>query len=208
MLHDGGAGMSLEILASKLKVSCSVHGVSFPVGRAALRDWLKCLRETLVKSDRDQLGLLQQVALLLGAAPAKNLARLLGANYFPKAAESTGRTSISHLAETYMEERGIEGVHGRQLFTGFLAALTEECVDLNGHFLASPGVLVYWILGDEAAYHLVGLMSGDEQGIASVELEYLDARLKRFRKTVEQWELEVQWDKENQALDGKYLGTK
>ena len=54
---------------------------------------------------------------------------------------------------------------------------------------------VHWALGDEAAFHLVGLLAsggkGQDAGTVYDTLEYLDAHAKRFATTVQRWQTEV-----------------
>ena len=87
--------------------------------------------------------------------------------------------------------------NGRALFRRFFKALDEERFDSDGN-CESAMFITYWAVGDEAAYHLGGLFVGDDSGVVSTEMEYLDCRLKRFRTLVERWEMELKWDKESQ----------
>ena len=57
--------------------------------------------------------------------------------------------------------------------------------------------ILYCSVGQEAAYHLGGLFVGDHGLEVSIEMQYLDSRLKRFMTLVNRWEMELAWDKED-----------
>lgn len=86
---------------------------------------------------------------------------------------------------------GIEIHVGRAAFADLIKCLNETDYKLR-HPEGSLVNQVYWVLGDEAAYHLGGLLHdhGDEEVLT--ELEYLDSDLKRFNTTVTRWEFELQ----------------
>jgi hypothetical protein len=84
------------------------------------------------------------------------------------------------------------------LFSHLLTVLGEKYFDDQGT-LEPPVFIAYWGVGDEAAYHLAGLHSGDDMGMLYTSLELLDHRLKRFGTTVQRWKMELAWDKEEQG---------
>lgn len=94
-------------------------------------------------------------------------------------------------------ERGIPLNEGLSLFSHLLKALDEERFEEGK--CSSLLLLIYYSVGPEATYHIGGLFVGDDALMISTEMEYLDSRLKRYRTTIERWEMELAWDKEDRA---------
>jgi len=78
----------------------------------------------------------------------------------------------------------------RASFRDLLRALHEALI--KSWSAEEKGIIAqtYWALGDEAAFHLGGILAHFGNVEVGVELEYLDSRMKRFRKILDQWELE------------------
>lgn len=95
-------------------------------------------------------------------------------------------------------ERGLNDAVMRAAFRDFLQALHEtQCKSWHQSNGGSLVKQTYLALGDEAAYHLGGIltMNGDED--VATELEYMDSRLKRFRSITERWEIERDYEVED-----------
>jgi hypothetical protein len=214
--------MSSERLYAEIVFVLDGCNIDVCVGFAALNDFVRKLHEVFTKSHRDQIDLLSQVQTALGSTPAHHLARLIrseegliyksyaDAEYCPLYNGAVdiwkGVTYKSYAASEYCplydgvveicKERGILLNDGRALFSHFIKALDEERFDQSGGF-ESESFKIYWTVGPEAAYHLAGLHVGDEEDAAFEELNYLDNRLKRFYTTVQRWEMEREWDQDN-----------
>lgn len=189
--------MSIDSLKSEIEFVLTTSGIPWPVGVAAITDFLRGLHEVMVKSGRDQANLMSQVQTVLGSTAMHHLARILEA-------ETCGVKSYAVLEHCPLNaklsqlcrERGIADGDGRHVLAHFLKALDEERVDRTGN-IESATVMIYWSLGGEAAYHFGGLYVGDLGGIVATSLiGYLDPQLTRFHKIVEMWEMELAWEKE------------
>jgi hypothetical protein len=100
------------------------------------------------------------------------------------------------MVELICRERGIPYDVGRAAFADFIKALHEidfKAQDTEKGDLGEVCLIdqVYWVIGDEAAYHLGGILANHGNEEVTTMLEYLDWRLKRFRTTVERWEMEL-----------------
>jgi hypothetical protein len=110
-------------------------------------------------------------------------------------------TRLERLIQQISINRGIDETVMKGAFAEFLKALDETQFkawnQLDGSVLAQT----YLALGDEAAYHLGGLLThqgdGHEPGDVITELQYIDSRLKRFHTTVERWQTELDWEIED-----------
>lgn len=189
--------MSVESLSSEVQLALDNSCVEIEVAVAALNDYVRSLHEVFTKSGRDQSNLLSQVQTAFGSTCAHHLARVISDEQLSFRSYPTGEDCpLQNSFESLCKQRGIALDKGRALFAHFIKALDEERFDEDA--IESPTFMAYWSLGDEAAYHLAGLYLGDDLGIAYVSLAYLDHRLARFRTTVERWEMELAWDKEDQ----------
>ena len=189
--------MSIESLSSQIEYALGDSSFERPVFIALLRDFVRALHETFVKSARDQNGLLAQVQTIFGSTPAHHLAKVICADIPSfRSYRTCEECRLFGQLTTLCAERGISYDDGRALAAHFLKALDEERYGSDGS-IESATFLVYWTLGDEAAYHLGGLYLGDNGGIVRTSLQYLDHRLKRFRTQVECWEMELAWEMED-----------
>ncbi len=96
------------------------------------------------------------------------------------------------------KEHGIPLAVGTAAFAKLVQAFDETQFKAHDH----EGSLVnqvYRVLGDEAAYHLAGLLHRHDEGMALEELKYLDSTLKRFRTTIERWEFELRTELGDEA---------
>jgi hypothetical protein len=93
--------------------------------------------------------------------------------------------------EKICQDHGIDMHVGRSAIADFIKHLHETNFKLR-HPEGSLLKQVYWVLGDEAAYHFGCLLRdhGDEEAVT--ELQYMDPDMKRFRTTVSRWEFELQ----------------
>lgn len=189
--------MSIESLSGEIEYALGDSAIKQPVAIALLRDFIRALHETFVKSGRDQYALLAQVQTLFGPTPAHHLARILCANTPNfRSYRTCDECGLYGQLTKICAERGVSYDDGRALAAHFLKALDEERYGSDGA-IEPAFFLVYWTLGDEATYHLGGLYVGDDGGIVHTSLEYFDPRLKRFWTQVECWEMELSWDKED-----------
>lgn len=186
--------MSLESLKCEIGLVLAEDGRSWDLGAAAITDFLRAFHEIMTKSGRNQSNLLRQVHTVLGATATQHLARILDAR-IRGVIRNLKDCPLSEKVSRLCRERGLTDDQGRHLLKHFLKALDEERTDKNGD-IQSADVLTYWSIGQEAAYHLGGLYEGDLFNMVCTELEYLDWRLKRFRKLVEIWEIELAWSRE------------
>jgi len=189
--------MSIESLSAEINYALGDSLAWRPAAVALLRDFVRSLHETFVKSARDQYDLLARVQTLLGTTAAHHLERVIcaGIYSFRSAPNSEDCRLYRQLVEA-CAERAIPFNEGKALAAHFLKALDEERYGVDGS-VDSATFLVYWTLGDEAAYHLGGLFLGDKGGLVHTELQYLDCRLKRFYTWVQRWEMEAAWEKED-----------
>ncbi len=103
--------------------------------------------------------------------------------------------SLARRLERICLERGISWPVGSAAFSMLIEAMHEAQFKAN----QESGSLIfqtYRALGDSAAYHLAGLMSDSDEGMAFEELKYIDRSVSRFRTTVKRWEMEKQWEQE------------
>jgi len=95
-------------------------------------------------------------------------------------------------------ERSLNDVVIRAAFRDFLQALHETQVkswhQKDGGSLVKQ---IYLSLGDEAAYHLGGILAENGNEDVTTELEIMDSRLKRFSKIVELWKIERDYEIED-----------
>jgi len=105
-------------------------------------------------------------------------------------------TALEASIQTICRERNIDVGMLRAVLCDFLVSLNE--VQFKSGYRTNDGCLiaqVYRALGDEAAFHLVGLLSynghGYDPGELYTSLEYIDARTRRFDTTVQRWQMEI-----------------
>ncbi len=198
--HVGiGGGMSDfgdERLRNHFQKALVSTGITAPIGAALVTDFLCVTHEILFKNTGDQGVLLAQVKLAVGASAAKHLANVVSAKHI-QATMPEQQCSLSDSFATLCMERGVPSEQGCRLVDAFLKALDEQRFGRDG--IESPLFMTYWCIGDEAAYHLGGLYAGDDAGMGSTELEYMDYRLKRFRTLTDRWRMEMAWDDEDQG---------
>jgi hypothetical protein len=200
--------LRVEHLAERLQRALSNAKVSPYVGVALLRDFIKSINECFTKSGKNHLNFFHEVTHVLGVRTAFDIAELIDFKLPKLAGQPWEKYSVLDEGTSLScKERGVEVANGRHLFCGFVKSLIDVR-SIPTSYNESTMALLHRTLDDEAAYHFVCLLSGDDGMVEREVLKMVDGRAFRFRKTVEQWELEVQWDKENQALDGKYLETK
>lgn len=97
---------------------------------------------------------------------------------------------LKYRVDQISRERGVNPGVLKAVLLDFVRALHENQVKAwnQDHGLLQQ---VYWVIGDEAAYHLGGLLDREgDDGLRVVELQYMDSSLKRFRSIVEMWEFE------------------
>lgn len=189
--------MSIESLQSEIEFVLANTSHSWDVGAAAITDFLRGLHEVMVKSSRDQANLMSQVQTVLGSTAMHHLARTLQAeNRSVKSYRVLEDCPLNATVVRLCRQRGLADQDGRQLLAHFLKALDEERFNEHGS-TESATVMIYFALGDEAAYHLGGLYVGDAGGIVATQLcGYLDPQLRRFYKLVEMWEMEMAFAEE------------
>lgn len=190
--------MSEDSLGFEIRYVLDDCNTDLYVGIAALNDLMRALHEVHVKAGFDQLNLPSQVQTVFGSTVAHHLVRVVDATELNFQSFPTLEGCPLHpLVVSACRDRGISLERGTQLYSHFIKALDEERTDDDGN-LQSPLFLIYRTLGDEAAYHLGGLYVGDSGDIASTELQYIDGRVRRFRSLVDRWEMERQWELEDQ----------
>ena len=190
-----------EQLAKAIISSADRLGLGVRVACAALTDYLRALHEIFHKSGRDQSTLLTLVQNVFGKDAAHHLWRVIGPenlerSYNPNESDH----SLQYAFMALCAERGIPEKDGIVLISQFHKSLDESRFVDSGN-CESPFFMTYWTVGHEAAYHLGGLLVGDDQGEAMTELEYLDYRLKRFSTFCRRWDMELAWDKVEFDLD-------
>lgn len=110
------------------------------------------------------------------------------------------KSRLQHQIDKIATAHGMDKDVLRSVLGDFVAALHENKVK---GWRQEDGIVgqTYWVLGDEATYHLFGFLTrtcpGDNASDFLVELEYMDPRLKRFYSTVERWEKERDWEIED-----------
>ena len=109
---------------------------------------------------------------------------------------STRQGTLESYFEETCRERAINADLLRAVLREFLKALHET--DFKSSYFSDEGGClpqVYFLLGPEAAFHLVGYMArqgkGHDADAVCTELEYLDSRAKRFGTTTQRWQMEV-----------------
>jgi len=189
--------MSAESLRSEVEYALSRSGPEWEAAAALITDFLRALHELMFKSDSDQTELFSQVQTVFGSTTMHHLARTLFAR-----PNDLKRHLLADDAPLYRrvvlicKERGFELEDGRHVLAHFVKALDLERQDKHGNIESAP-VMLYWGIGQEAAYHLSGLYVGDDRDIVATELcGYLDPTLRRFHKLVEIWEMERDWERE------------
>ncbi len=171
------------------------EGIPRAVGRALLTDFMRALHEIFTKSDREQTVLLTQVKYTLGVAAAQCLANVVGAlEKYDNTITRNENTQLESRLNQICAERGINAEQGRSFLKSIVVALDKERFESSGQY--SVLSMMYWNASDEATYHLGGLFVGDDLSIVSDELSYMDYRLSRFRTLVDQWNMEMKWDRE------------
>jgi hypothetical protein len=185
-----------EQLAKAIISSADRLGLGVRVACAALTDYLRVLHEIFYKSGRDQSALLTLVQNVFGKDAARHLWRVVGPDNLeqPDSPNESGHP-LQEAFMAFCAERGIPAKDGIVLISHFHKSLDEARFVDSGN-CESPLCMTYRTVGHEAAYHLGGLLVGDDKGVAITELEYLDYRLKRFRTICERWDMELAWDKE------------
>ena len=191
--------MTIGSLSAQIDLILSGRGIDRCVGIAAFNDLLRGPHETFVKSHYDEVNLLCQVKMALGGKAAYHLARLINCKSgFSKDSRIAEGCFFVWTVKTICRERGLSHEDGTTAFGAFLQSLDEERFAPSGNVESSTRVMVYFALDAEASYHLGGLYNkGDDAMLVGIELQYLDSRLKRFRTTVERWEMERQWIEED-----------
>ena len=190
--------MSVESLRSEIEFVLDNCNDDWRVATAALNDLMRGLHEVLTKSGRNQVDFLSQVQTVFGSTVAHHLAGILSAK--TRAIKSYTTLESCPLNSCVLDAclgRGIDASDGKHFFSHFIKALDEERTNPDGSS-ESPLFLIYYTVGDEAAYHLGGLYDGDAFQEAIVELQYLDFKVKRFKTLVERWEMELKWQQEEQ----------
>lgn len=189
--------MSVESLQSEIEFVLSNTGQPWEAASALITDFLRALHELMVKSRENQQAMLAQVQAVFGSTTMHHLAKILDVRSARLLQSNVAdNVPLYEITSLICRQRGFEPEDGRHLIAHFLKALDEERTDETGKIESAP-VLLYWGLSHEAAYHLVGLHVGDDRGIvATVICGYLDPSLRRFRKIVEMWEWELQWERE------------
>jgi hypothetical protein len=191
--------MTADRLTAQIKSVLSGTGHTWYAGAAAITDFVRVLHELMFKSGDDQVELLSQIRVVLGHASMSHMAEVLcapqkGNQRYARAVDAPLHRHI----ELISQQRGFHPEDGLQLFAEFTAALDLARRNVDGSIASAP-VMVYWELGHEAAYHLVGLHVGDDRDITATEiLGYLDPSLRRFNKIVEMWKWELEWERESQ----------
>ena len=171
------------------------EGIPRAVGRALLTDFMRALHEIFTKSNREQTVLLTQVKYTLGVTAAQCLANVVGApEKYDNPITRYENTQLESRLNQICAERGINAVQGRSFLESIVVALGKERFESSGQ--CSVLNMMYWNASDEATYHLGGLFVGDDLSIVSDELSYMDYRLSRFRTMVDQWNMEMKWDRE------------
>lgn len=189
--------MSAESLRSEVEYALSHSGPEWEAAAALITDFLRALHELMFKSNSDQTDLFSQVQTVFGSTTMHHLARTLHARPNDlKCHLLADDAPLYRRVVLICKERGFELEDGRHVLAHFIKALDEERRDRQGNIESAP-VMLYWGIGPEAAYHLVGLYMGDDQEEFATELcGYLDPKLKRFDKLVEMWEMERNWERE------------
>lgn len=188
--------MSIDALRSEIDLLLENSSTTWDVGTAVITDFLRCLHEVMTKAERDQGELLAQVQTVLGSSPTRHLARVIERRPLNISSYRTPEECLlGRSVDRICRQRGLETGDGRHLLSSFLRALDEARFS-DPEKIESAAVMVFFSLGDEAAYHLGGLFDGDLGNETAVGLIYLDSRMRRFRKLVEIWEQELAWDKE------------
>lgn len=190
--------MSIETLVARIHSERCRQSFDIYVAIAAIGDFLRSLHEVFTKCGRHQSNMVAQFQMVLGSNSASHLRRLIRAeDLVVKNYAADESCPLSDALSTLCRQRGLEPDDTKALFRCFFKALDEERYDRDGN-CESPTFMVYWSVGQEAAYHFGGLFVGDDGLEVSTEMQYLDYRLKRFRTVVERWEMELAWDKEDE----------
>lgn len=190
--------MSAESLWAEVEFAISRTSQPRESAAALITDFLRTLHELMFKSNRDQAEILAQVQAVFGSTTLHHLAKILNAptdnlRHYALADDAL----LFERVALNCKQRGFEVEEGFHLLAHFIKALDEERTDSKGKMESVP-VMLYWAVGQEAAYHLVGLYVGDYHDVAAIELcGYFDPRLKRFYKLVEIWQMEQAWELED-----------
>jgi hypothetical protein len=199
--------MSLDTFSRRLRDQFDGFDIPRTVGLAAITDFMRVLHEAFVKSGRSHAALFAQVDSTLGDSATQDLMSLIDVRV--GARRSTADSNLALSPRTLSEicsARWVDEDEGQALFQEFLSAFNGERYKDDGSEVSKTWLL-YFGVGDEAAYHFGGLFTGDDGGLVGVELEYLDWRLKRFGFLVQMWELEKTWDDEEAAQDAEYQAS-
>lgn len=183
--------MSVESLRSEIDFVLSNTGQPWEAALALITDFLRVLHELMVKSDEDQSAMLAQVQAVFGSTTMHHLANTLDSptTELPRY-DMADDVPLYERTAVISRQRSFEPADGRHLIAHFLKALDEERTDKDGN-IESATVILYWGVGQEAAYHLGGLYVGDLRDIVDIELfGYFDPMLERFHKLVEMWQME------------------
>lgn len=112
-------------------------------------------------------------------------------------------TVIESYIDHVVDERGVDRGIVRAVLRDFIEALHEA--DFKSSYFPSEGSVmaqVYFALGPEAAYHLVGLFArqgkGHDPDEVQTELQLLDQHAYRYSTTVQRWTAEAEVDLANQ----------
>lgn len=192
--------MSIESLRREVEFVLSNTGQPWEAAAALITDFLRTLHELMVRSEDNQLDLLSQIQTCLGSDAMHHLANVINA---PTRAVRTyalvDDAPLYRRLTLLCKQRCFGRDDGFNLLSHFIKALDEERGSPGSDFDPAFFLLAFAI-GDEAAYHLVGLYTGEQREEVVIEvLGYFNPSLKRFNKLVEMWEIELQ--QERRALE-------
>lgn len=183
--------MNNNRLRSEIEFVLSNSNHHWEAGRTLILDFLRNLHEVMTKSERNQTDLLSQVLTVFDLATMHHLARLINASTNGVSAYASDDSCPLHIkTTTSCISRGFSISDGNFVLAHFLKTLDERRYN-SVRNMESETVMTYWCIGAEAAYHLGGLNTGDHLFGIATELEYLDPQLKRYKKLVELWEMEL-----------------
>lgn len=89
--------------------------------------------------------------------------------------------------EAMFEARGIQPEQGRSMLLSVLEGMDTLRYDVSGSYQSSSSTL-YWVFGDECAYHYGELFVDDAADVVATELVgFLDPQMRRFHHLVRVW---------------------
>lgn len=166
--------------------------------RAAVCDFFRLAHETMVKSERNQKQLLEEVRVALGLKAMRHLACLIDGDLSAPSFDIQ-EPLLDDKVEAMFDARGIQPEQGRAMLLRILEGMDTLRYDASGSSL-SPSSTLYFVFGDECAYHYGGLYVDDAADDVATELVgYLDPQMRRFHHLVQIWEHELAYTK---SLDG------